>query len=117
MSGACSDGKPRIRERNASGCLSAIPSPPLRCSRPSRGRAWHTAVSSSAYNRRNPVFDNPAMAWVAVAIVAAIVEVSIPHFGVIFVSLAAAGGAIAALLGFGLAVQAGAFAVVLVVSL
>ena len=40
--------------------------------------------------------DNPALIWVALAIVAAIVEVSIPHFGFVFVSVGAIAAAIAA---------------------
>ena len=58
-----------------------------------------------------------ALAWVALAIVAAIVEVSIPHFGVIFVSVGAAAAALAAFFGIGLAVQVIVFAVVLGASL
>jgi membrane protein implicated in regulation of membrane protease activity len=61
--------------------------------------------------------DAPAVAWLALAIVAAIVEVSIPHFGVMFVSIGAVAAAIAAALGFGLAVQLIVFAAALVLSL
>jgi membrane protein implicated in regulation of membrane protease activity len=61
--------------------------------------------------------DTPALAWLALAIVAAIVEVSIPHFGVIFVSGGALAGAIAAVFGFGLPVQIIVFAVALTLSL
>jgi membrane protein implicated in regulation of membrane protease activity len=64
-----------------------------------------------------PAFDGVALAWIALAIVAAIVEVSIPHFGVIFVSLGALAGALAAFLGIGLAPQIALFVVVLVASL
>lgn len=62
-------------------------------------------------------FDTPVIAWVMVAIVTAVIEVSIPHFGVIFASLGAAAAAIAAALGFGLPVQLVIFVVVLVASL
>lgn len=60
-----------------------------------------------------PDFDNAAVAWVTIAILAAIVEISIPHFGVIFVSLAAAGSLVAALLGVGIPTQIVAFIIVL----
>jgi membrane protein implicated in regulation of membrane protease activity len=59
----------------------------------------------------------PALAWLALAIMAAIVEVSVPHFGVIFVTVGAAAGALAAAAGFGLPVQVVVFAVVLALSL
>jgi membrane protein implicated in regulation of membrane protease activity len=36
--------------------------------------------------------ESPALIWVALAILAAIIEVSIPHFGVVFVSVGAAVG-------------------------
>ena len=61
--------------------------------------------------------DGPALAWAALAIVAAIVEVLIPHFGVIFVTAGAAGAAVAAALRLGLAPQIIVFLVVLLVSL
>jgi inner membrane protein len=64
-----------------------------------------------------PAFDTPAMVWVMIAIVSAIIEVSIPHFGMIFASLGAAAGAVAAAFGFGLSVQIIAFVVVLGASL
>ena len=48
-----------------------------------------------------------------IAIFAAIIEISVPHFGVIFVSLAAAGSVAAALLGLGIPIQIVAFIVVL----
>jgi membrane protein implicated in regulation of membrane protease activity len=62
-------------------------------------------------------FDTPVIAWVMVAIVSAIIEVSVPHFGVIFASLGATAAAIAAALGFGLAIQLVIFVVVLAASL
>ena len=64
-----------------------------------------------------PTFDSAAVVWVTIAIVAAIIEISIPHFGVIFVSLAAGGGVLASFLGFGLPVQIAAFIIVLGLSL
>src|SRR5262249_62054363 len=55
--------------------------------------------------------------WLAIAFVAAILEVSIPHFGSAFVSAAAIAAAAAAYLGFSIPMQIGTFVVVLVVSL
>ena len=51
-----------------------------------------------------------------IAILAAIIEISIPHFGIIFVSLAAAGSAGAALLDLPIPIQIVAFIVVLAAS-
>jgi membrane protein implicated in regulation of membrane protease activity len=62
-------------------------------------------------------FDSPALVWAALAIVAAVVEVSIPHFGVIFVTVSAAAAALVALAGLDLPAQIVVFAVVLAVSL
>ena len=62
-------------------------------------------------------FEASALGWLGVAFVAAIVEVSVPHFGSMFVSLGAVAGAAMALLGYGLSVQVGAFIVVMVGSL
>jgi len=62
-------------------------------------------------------FEGLALAWIALAIVAAIVEVSIPHFGVVFVGVAAIVAAVAAAFGFGFSLQVGLFAVTLAVSL
>jgi membrane protein implicated in regulation of membrane protease activity len=58
-----------------------------------------------------------ALGWLGVAFVAAIVEVSVPHFGSMFISLGAVAGAAVALLGFGVAAQFATFIVVMVVSL
>ena len=58
-----------------------------------------------------------ALAWLAVALVAAIIEVSVPHFGLAFVGVGAVAAAAVAYLGFGLTAQFGAFVVVLIVSL
>lgn len=63
------------------------------------------------------LFEVTALGWLGVAFVAAIIEVSVPHFGSMFVSLGAVAGATAALLGFGVPVQFGTFIVVMVVSL
>lgn len=60
-----------------------------------------------------PSFDSWATAWVTLALVAAIIEVSTPHFGVIFVSGGAVAAAIAAYLAFGVPAQVVAFIVVL----
>jgi membrane protein implicated in regulation of membrane protease activity len=55
--------------------------------------------------------------WLAIAFVAAILEVSIPHFGSAFVSAGAIAAAAAAYLGFGIPLQIATFVVVLMVSL
>ena len=57
------------------------------------------------------------LAWLAVAFVAAVLEVSIPHFGSAFVSAGAIAAAGAAFFGFGVPSQIGTFVVVMVVSL
>ncbi len=57
-----------------------------------------------------------ALAWLALAIVAAIIEVSVPHFGSVFVSAGALAAAAAAALSAGVPVQIVVFAVVLIVS-
>jgi membrane protein implicated in regulation of membrane protease activity len=49
--------------------------------------------------------ESPALIWVALAILAAIIEVSIPHFGVVFVSVGAVAAAIVSALGYGFPVQ------------
>ena len=61
--------------------------------------------------------DSWTVAWITVALVSAIVEVSVPHFGVMFVALAAIPTALVAFLGFGLSVQLTVFIVVLAASL
>ena len=58
-----------------------------------------------------------ALVWLAVAFVAAIVEVSVPHFGFAFVGAGAIAAAAAAFLGFGVPVQFGVFVLVMTVSL
>ena len=63
------------------------------------------------------LFDVPALAWLAVALIAAIIEVSLPHFGSAFVSIGAVAAAIAAWLGFSVASQFGTFVVFLSASI
>jgi hypothetical protein len=48
-----------------------------------------------------------SISWLAVALVAAILEVSLPHFGCAFVSAGAVAAAAAAFFGFGVAAQIG----------
>ena len=61
-------------------------------------------------------FDSWAAIWITVALVAAVVEVSIPHFGIIFVSAGAIAAAVAAYLSFGLPVQIVLFIIVVAIS-
>jgi membrane-bound serine protease (ClpP class) len=58
-----------------------------------------------------------SLSWLAVALVAAILEVSLPHFGCAFVSAGAVAAAAAAFFGFGVAAQIGVFVVVMTVSI
>ena len=58
-----------------------------------------------------------SLGWLAVALVAAILEVSIPHFGCAFISAGAIAAAAAAFLGYGVPVQIGTFVLVMTVSL
>jgi membrane protein implicated in regulation of membrane protease activity len=58
-----------------------------------------------------------ALSWLGLALVAAIIEVSVPHFGCAFVSAGAVVAAVAAFFGFGVPVQIGTFVVVMTVSL
>lgn len=60
---------------------------------------------------------SPAVIWVIVAVVAAVVEISIPHFGLIFVTLAALVAALLAGTGSGFILQAIAFIVALALCL
>jgi membrane protein implicated in regulation of membrane protease activity len=64
-----------------------------------------------------PSIETAAVAWIVLAVIAAVVEVSIPHFGLIFVTLAAIAAALVAGLGFGFVAQLLMFAVALGVSL
>ena len=59
----------------------------------------------------------PVVVWIVLAILAGVVEVSVPHFGVMFVSVGAMAGALAAVVGLGPVVQVVAFVVVLAGSL
>ena len=58
------------------------------------------------------MFEEPVLGWLVAAVVAAIVEVSVPHLGLIFVGAGAVAAAIAAVLGMGAIVQVAVFAVV-----
>ena len=59
-------------------------------------------------------FYRQALAWLAVAFVAAVIEMSVPHFGLVFVSAGALAAAATAALSADMPVQIVAFAVVLV---
>ena len=63
------------------------------------------------------MLDEPTLVWLALALVAAIVEVSIPHFGLMFVAIGAVGAAAVAFLSLGLTAQVLVFAVLLGISL
>jgi membrane protein implicated in regulation of membrane protease activity len=62
-------------------------------------------------------FEPTALLWLAVAFVATVIEISIPHFGSAFVAAGAIAAAAASFLGYGLSVQLSTFIVVMVVSL
>jgi membrane protein implicated in regulation of membrane protease activity len=62
-----------------------------------------------------PSFDNWVVAWVTLAVVAGIIEVSIPHFGIIFVTLGAVAAAIAAYVSLGLSAQLVIFIIVVAI--
>ena len=62
-------------------------------------------------------FEPTALLWLAVAFIATVLEVSIPHFGSAFVGAGAIAAAAASFFGFGLSVQLTTFIVVMVVSL
>jgi len=55
--------------------------------------------------------------WLTVAFIAAIIEVSVPHFGSVFVTVGAISAAAAAYFGFAIPAQVAVFVVVLVGSL
>lgn len=55
--------------------------------------------------------------WLGIALLAAILEVSIPHFGCAFISAAAVVAAVLAYFGFGVPAQIAVFVVVLTVSI
>ena len=58
-----------------------------------------------------------SLSWLAVALVAAIIEVSVPHFGCAFISAGAVAAAVAAFFGYSVAVQIATFVVVMTGSL
>jgi len=58
-----------------------------------------------------------ALVWLIVALIAAIIEVSIPHFGFGFVSIGAIAGAAMAYFGYGVTAQMAVFVAVLSLSL
>jgi len=58
-----------------------------------------------------------ALSWLAVALVAAILEVSVPHFGCAFISAGAVAAAATAFFGFSVGAQIGTFVFVMTVSL
>jgi len=62
-------------------------------------------------------FHFTAAGWLVLAFVAAVLEVSVPHFGSAFVSVGAVAAALVAYLDYGLSVQFASFVVVLTVSL
>jgi membrane protein implicated in regulation of membrane protease activity len=57
------------------------------------------------------------LAWLAVAFVAGVIEVAVPHFGSAFVCFGAVAAAAAAFFGFGIPIQFGTFIFVMAVSL
>jgi membrane protein implicated in regulation of membrane protease activity len=62
-----------------------------------------------------PSFDNWVIVWVTLAVIAGIIEVSIPHFGVIFITLGAGAAALAAFLSLGLPAQLVLFIIVVAI--
>ena len=58
-----------------------------------------------------------SLSWLAIALVAAVIEVSVPHFGCAFISVGAVAAAAAAFFGYGVAVQIATFVVVMTGSL
>ena len=58
-----------------------------------------------------------SLSWLAVALVAAVIEVTMPHFGCAFISAGAVAAAAAAFFGFGVGAQIGTFVLVMTVSL
>ena len=57
--------------------------------------------------------DSATVLWVIVMVIGGVVEISIPHFGLIFVSIGAAAAALASLAGAGLVVQCVMFLIAL----
>jgi membrane protein implicated in regulation of membrane protease activity len=62
-------------------------------------------------------FEPTAAGWLGIAFFAAVLEVSVPHFGSMFVSIGALAAAATALLGYDITIQVGTFIVVMVASL
>ena len=58
-----------------------------------------------------------SLSWLAVALVAAVIEVTLPHFGCAFISAGAVAAAAAAFFGYSVPVQIGTFVFVMTVSL
>jgi membrane protein implicated in regulation of membrane protease activity len=63
------------------------------------------------------VAETAMLCWLAVAFVAAVIEVSVPHFGSAFVSAAAVAAAAVAFFGYTVAAQFATFVAVLAISL
>lgn len=72
--------------------------------------------SRRAYNRAVATLENVVVAWIVVAVVAAVIEISIPHFGLIFVTLAALAAAGVAYGGFGAMLQSAVFIAALAIT-
>jgi membrane protein implicated in regulation of membrane protease activity len=58
-----------------------------------------------------------SLTWLGLALVAAVLEISVPHFGCAFISAGAVAAAVAAYFGFPITVQIGTFVVVMTVSI
>ncbi len=58
-----------------------------------------------------------SLTWLGLALVAAVLEISLPHFGCMFISVGAVAAAAAAYLGYGIPTQIGTFVVVMTVSI
>lgn len=58
-----------------------------------------------------------SLSWLAVALVAAVIEVTLPHFGCAFISAGAVAAAAAAFFGYSIGVQIGTFVAVMTISL
>ncbi len=58
-----------------------------------------------------------SLSWLAVALVAAVIEVTLPHFGCAFISAGAVAAAAAAFFGLSVGAQIGTFVLVMTVSL
>ena len=67
--------------------------------------AWAASRSRRAYNRGVPTLDSVVVTWIVVAVVAAVIEISIPQFGLLFVTVAALAAAGVAYAGYGAILQ------------